>query len=86
MSRLNDQLDGLETLTREDLKVRWAKFTDRPVPKVSEKLLRLAYLAPAVLDKLLISRVPPAVSIKDMAAAAELPWADQEAAVFGQRS
>ena len=47
------------------------------------RMLRLAYLAPAVLDKLLVSRVPPAVSIKDMAAAAELPWAEQEAVVFG---
>ena len=48
------------------------------------RMLRLAYLAPTVLDKLLIGRASPAVSIKDMAAAAELPWADQEAAVFGQ--
>lgn len=41
------------------------------------------YLAPAVLEKLLINRVPPAVSIKEMTAAAEFPWADQETAVFG---
>lgn len=42
MSRLNDQLKELETLTREELKVRWAKLTGRPLPKISEKLLRLA--------------------------------------------
>ena len=48
------------------------------------RMLRLAYLAPTVLDKLLIGRASPAVSIKDMAAAADLPWADKEAAVFGQ--
>lgn len=47
------------------------------------RTLRLAYLAPIVLDRLLICRVPPGVSIKDLAMAAELPWADQEAAVFG---
>lgn len=47
------------------------------------RMLRLAWLAPAVLDKLLIQRVSPAVSIKDLATAAELPWAEQEAAVFG---
>ena len=47
------------------------------------RMLRLAYLAPAVLDKLLVGRMAPAVSIKDMTAAAELPWAEQEAAVFG---
>ena len=47
------------------------------------RMLRLAYLAPAVLEKLLVGRVPPAVSIKDLAVAAELPWAEQAAAVFG---
>ena len=46
------------------------------------RMLRLAYLAPAVLEKLLIQRVPPAVSIKDLTMAAELPWTEQEAAVF----
>lgn len=50
------------------------------------RMLRLAYLAPAVLDKLLIQRKPPAVSIKDMAAAAELPWVEQSSGVFGQVS
>jgi hypothetical protein len=54
-------------------------FSDRYVGRV----LRLAWLAPAVLEKLLVGRVPPAVSIKDMAAAAELPWGEQEVAVFG---
>ena len=47
------------------------------------RMLRLAYLAPAVLEKLLVGRVPPAVSIKDLAMAAELPWAEQPATVFG---
>ena len=47
-------------------------------------MLRLAYLAPAVLEKLLIQRIAPTVSIKDMTAAAELPWAVQEVAVFGE--
>jgi hypothetical protein len=47
------------------------------------RMLRLAYLAPIVLDRLLIRCVPPGVSIKDLAMAAELPWSDQEAAVFG---
>jgi hypothetical protein len=46
------------------------------------RMLRLAYLAPDVLEKLLIGRVPPAVSIKDLAVAAELPWGEQDAAVF----
>jgi len=46
------------------------------------RMLRLAYLAPAVLEKLLIGRVPPAVSIKDLAMAAELPWGEQNTAAF----
>ncbi|MFQ3895465.1 hypothetical protein [Sphingobium sp. R-7] len=47
------------------------------------RMLRLAYLAPILLDRLLVGRMPPAVSIKDMATAAELPWGEQETAVFG---
>ncbi|MFN4287712.1 MAG: hypothetical protein ACK4E3_04355 [Brevundimonas sp.] len=47
------------------------------------RMLRLAYLAPAVLDKLLIQRTPPAVSMKDMAAASELMWAEQNMTMFG---
>ncbi|MCB5425918.1 hypothetical protein H0274_11665 [Altererythrobacter sp. CC-YST694] len=47
------------------------------------RMLRLGYLAPTVLDKLLVGRMSPTVSVKDMAAAAELPWAEQEATVFG---
>jgi hypothetical protein len=46
------------------------------------RILRLGYLAPAVLERLLIQQVSPAVSLKDVASAAELPWAQQDAAVF----
>lgn len=46
------------------------------------RMLRLAYLSPAVLHQLLISRVPPAVSLNELAAAAERPWAEQMEAVF----
>jgi hypothetical protein len=54
-------------------------FSDRYVGR----MLRLAYLAPAVLEKLLNSRVPPAVSIKEMTAAAESPWEMQKSVIFG---
>lgn len=43
-------------------------------------LIKLA----AVLERLLVQRVPPAVSIKDLAAVADLPWAEQVAAAFGR--
>lgn len=42
MATLDDQLGDLETLSKADLNGRWAKLTGRPVPKVSEAMLRLA--------------------------------------------
>lgn len=45
-------------------------------------MLKLAYLAPRVLEKILIARTSPAVSLKDMSTAAELPWGKQNSAVF----
>jgi len=48
------------------------------------RMLRLAWLAPAVLERLLVQRVPPAVSIKHLAAVADLPWAEQVVAAFGR--
>ena len=48
------------------------------------RMLKLAYLAPAVLEKLLLQRCPLAVSLKDLTAIADLPWAEQVAAVFGR--
>ena len=47
------------------------------------RTLRLAYLAPAVLEMLLIQRAAPAISIKEMIITADLPWAEQAAMVFG---
>ena len=52
-------------------------------PAYAGRMLKLAYLAPVVLEKLLLERVAPASSVKDLAGAAELPWAEQIAAVFG---
>ena len=52
-------------------------------PPYVGRMLRLAYLAPTVLETLLIARIAPTVSVRDLAVVAELPWAEQEAAVFG---
>jgi hypothetical protein len=59
--------------------------TENVTPAYVGRMLKLAYLAPAVMEKLLIARVSPVVSVKELAEAAELPWEDQEAAVFSQQ-
>src|SRR4051794_17547185 len=57
-----------------------------PSPKVSERFvsrtMRLAYLSPIVLERLVAHRRPCSLSIKDLIAAAERPWCEQEALVF----
>ena len=55
------------------------KVSDRYVGR----LVRLAYLAPAVLEQLVIRRMPPALSLNDLVAVAERPWAEQMESVFG---
>ena len=52
-------------------------------PPYVGRMLKLAYLAPAVLEKLLTARLSPVVSVKALAEAAEMPWAEQVGAVFG---
>ncbi len=54
------------------------KVTDRFV----SRMLRLAYLSPDVLERLVISRDPPSVSVIDLVEAVNLPWAEQMKAVF----
>lgn len=46
------------------------------------RVVRLAYLSPAVLHKLLIERNAPAARLKDLWSAIDLPWAKQEAVIF----
>jgi hypothetical protein len=49
------------------------KLSDRFV----SRMIRLAYLAPEVLEQLIIKRVPPTLSLNDLIAVAERPWAEQ---------
>ena len=42
MAQFDEQLRELETMSKADLADRWAQLTGRPVPKVSEGMLRLA--------------------------------------------
>lgn len=43
-------------------------------------MIRLAYLSPEVLERLVIRRVTPALN--DLVAVAELPWVEQGELVF----
>lgn len=54
------------------------KVSDRFV----SRMLRLAYLSPEVLEHLIITRVPPALSLNDIAAVADRAWAEQMQMVF----
>lgn len=47
------------------------------------RMIKLAYMAPAVLKKLLLQRCLLAISAKDLTAIADLSWAEQVAAAFG---
>lgn len=54
------------------------KVSDRFV----SRMMRLAYLSPEVLGHLIITRVPPALSLNDLAAVADRSWAEQMQMVF----
>ena len=41
------------------------------------RMIRLAYLSPEVIEQLVITRVTPALSLNDLCAVAERPWAEQ---------
>ena len=55
------------------------KVSDRFV----SRMMRLAYLSPEVHEHLVIRRMPPALSLNDLVAVADRPWADQMDVVFG---
>ncbi len=46
------------------------------------RMTRLAYLAPEVLEALVVKRRAPAISINDMVEVAKLPWDGQMGHVF----
>ena len=46
------------------------------------RMIRLAYLAPSVLEALVIARRPLAIPINDLMAVAELPWDGQMERAF----
>lgn len=55
------------------------KVSDRFVSRI----MRLAYLSPDVLERLLLWRIPPSVTVGDLTKVAALPWSEQIGRVFG---
>lgn len=53
-------------------------FTDRFV----SRMVRLAYLSPDVLQRLVVTRDPPSVSVNELIEVTYLPWARQINYVF----
>lgn len=52
-------------------------------PAFIRRTLKLAYLSPDVLERIVVARASPAASLKDMSAAVDMSWAKQMNAVFG---
>lgn len=55
-----------------------APMSDRYV----SRLMRLAWLAPDVLERLVVHREPSTISIYDLCFVASLPWEEQPGRVF----
>jgi hypothetical protein len=78
------KLESGQSATIEDI----ARAED-VAPSFIRRTLKLAYLAPVVLEQILIARTSPAVSLKDMSAIADMAWQCHADMVFelnsGQR-
>jgi hypothetical protein len=71
------RLERSEVATLSDLAVDEG-LSDRYV----SRLLRLAWLAPDVLERLVCHREPSTISIYDLCFVASLPWDEQPGRVF----
>ena len=71
------KLESGEVATVGDI-AKAEKVTDRFISRT----MRLAYLAPEVLERLVVRREPPEVSWNNLVRATYLPWARQAEGVF----
>lgn len=71
------RLESGEATTLQDI-ARAEKVTDRYVSRI----MWLAYLSPDVLERLLLWRVPPSVTVKELIKVSYMPWAEQMGRVF----
>ena len=74
------RLESGEVATIQDI-ATMEKVSDRFVSRI----IRLAYLSPEVLERLVIWRVTPSVTVNELAKAASLPWAEQTKFVFDEK-
>ena len=74
------KLESGEAATVGDI-AKVEKVTDRFVSRT----MRLAYLSPEVLERLVLQREPPAISVLEFIEATYLPWPGQMDQVFGDR-
>ncbi|MDO9526017.1 MAG: hypothetical protein Q7J57_10870, partial [Gemmobacter sp.] len=56
--------------------------TGGQVNRYVSRIIRLAWLSPPVLERLVLQREPTVLTLKDLCAVAELAWADQPGRVF----
>jgi hypothetical protein len=73
------RLESGEATTIHDI-AKAEKVTDRFVSRI----MRLAYLSPDVLERLVISRDPPAVSVNDLIGITYLSWDVQAGRAFSE--
>jgi hypothetical protein len=71
------KLEGGDVTTIADL-AREEGISDRYVSRV----IRLAWLSPSVLERLVLRREPTVLSIFDLCGVAEMPWVKQPGRVF----
>ena len=71
------RMEAGEFATVRDLAIK-VNLAERHV----SRQLRLAYLAPEVLKRLVYGREVPAVTVLDLSDCAALPWAEQAGVVF----
>ena len=55
---------------------------ERVTPPFVSRFIRLAYLSPTILERLLVHRTPNTLPLDKLAAAALAPWAEQPGMVF----
>lgn len=73
------RLESGELTTAGDL-AKLEGVTERFVSRT----VRLAYLSPEVLERLVVRREPPAVTWNDLVKAASSAWSNQEEPMFGR--